>query len=103
MLKLGMEGADPQKLSRATLRPRLHTYPDIYIYIFYPELFFFWFKNFHVHVQIPCVFKSNAVTVQTYPTRIRIHFSTQYSARNIGNRACVVKHSKSAFCSAFHG
>ena len=33
MLKLGMEGADPQKLSRATLRPRLHTYPDIYIYI----------------------------------------------------------------------
>ena len=68
--------------------------------LFYPELFLYGFKNFHVHIQIPYVFKLN-VTVLTYPTRIRIHFSTQDSARNIGNRACVVKRSKFAFCTAF--
>ena len=65
MLKLKMEGTELQKLSRATLRPRLPTYVSGYIF-FYPELFPYGFKNFHVRIQIPCVFKSN-VTVHTYP------------------------------------
>lgn len=32
MLKLKMEGTEPQKLSRATLRPRLPTYVSGYIF-----------------------------------------------------------------------
>ena len=46
-------------------------------------------------------FKSN-LPVHTFPTRFRINSSTQDSSGNIGNRACVVKRTKFACCSAFH-
>ena len=69
---------------------------------------YFWIRNFFfpdskiftsTHVS---VFKSN-LPVHTYPTRIRIHSSTQDSSGNVGNRAGVVKRAKFASCSAFHG
>ena len=41
------------------------------------------------------LFKSN-LSVHTYPTRNRIHSTTQNSFGNIGNRACVVKRAKFA-------
>ena len=41
------------------------------------------------------LFKSN-LPVRTYPTRNRIHSTTQDSFGNIGNRACVVKRAKFA-------
>ena len=41
------------------------------------------------------LFKSN-LPVHTYPTRNRIHSTTQDSLGNIGNRACVVKCAKFA-------
>ena len=51
-----------------------------------PQLIFFRIQKFpRPHVS---VFKSN-LPVHTYPTRIRIHSSTQDSYGNIGNRACV--------------
>ena len=46
---------------------------------FNPQIFLCWFKNFHVHNYL----HSNQICPST---RIRIHSSTQYSSRNIGNR-----------------
>ena len=75
----------------------VHTYIRIFLN---PQLLLSRFKTFHVHTRISLQIE---FTVHTYPTRIRIHSSTQDSSGNIGNRACVVKHAKFASCSAFHG
>ena len=57
-----------------------------------PQLFLSGFKNVHVHTY--------RIQIETYPKRIWIHFSTQDSSGNIGNRACVVKRAKFASCFA---
>ena len=65
-----------------------------------PKLFLSGLKNSYIHTYPVC--KSN-LPVHTYPTSIRVHSRTQNSSGNIGNRACVVKRTKFACCSAFHG